>query len=278
MGKNIKQLQNAVEIQNNNNTRYLGGYKNNIGRTVLKSRLIRSGSPSGFSDEDIQILLNDYSLVKIIDFRTATEIETMPSKENIPGVEYIHLGLIDETDYNENIHKVNPLQHHNTRIQVFYALGGTTDTVIADLEKTYINLVISTYSQNALRQFFEILLECEEGCIIFHCTGGKDRTGVAAALILSVLGIDWETCLADYMLTNEFWEDFIEQEMEGVRTETDDPDVLKGVRLFLTANIQFMNRMLEEIEYRYGSMQTYISDVLLLSDDKIAKLIKLYTE
>lgn len=278
MGKNIKQLQNAVEIQNNNNTRYLGGYKNNIGRTVLKSRLIRSGSPSGFSDEDIQILLNDYSLVKIIDFRTATEIETMPSKENIPGVEYIHLGLIDETDYNENIHKVNPLQHHNTRIQVFYALGGTAEAVIADLEKTYINLVTSTYSQNALRQFFEILLECEEGCIIFHCTGGKDRTGVAAALILSVLGIDWETCLADYMLTNEFWEDFIEQEMEGVRTETDDPDVLKGVRLFLTANIQFMNRMLEEIEYRYGSMQTYISDVLLLSDDKIAKLIKLYTE
>ena len=55
--------------------------------------------------------------------------------------------------------------------------------------------------QNEYKRFFEILINRQAAPLLFHCSAGKDRTGIAAALLLSALGVDKETVMQDYLLS-----------------------------------------------------------------------------
>ena len=74
----------------------------------------------------------------------------------------------------------------------------------------YSSVLNDETARKGFAQFFQILLEQDaDKAILWHCTGGKDRAGSASALLLSVLGVDRETVLDDFELTNEFLADRI---------------------------------------------------------------------
>jgi protein-tyrosine phosphatase len=69
----------------------------------------------------------------------------------------------------------------------------------------------------AYRRFFQAALEQKEGALSWHCQAGKDRAGVGSALMLLALGVDWDTIVQDYMLTNEYYKDVIEGFVDFVK-------------------------------------------------------------
>lgn len=278
----MNKIINAVEIPNNHNTRHFGGYRTMDGRTVIKEKLIRSGMAAGLK-EDAQILLNDYNLKRVIDLRTKDEIASNPSIGNLPGVEYIITDLLKKVGSDVEKSKMDALggrgRDTHILIQAFYALGGTVEGVIEYFSQVYLRIIKDTYCQDLVRQIFNVLLSNDDGgCTFYHCAGGKDRTGVVSALILSALGVSWDKCMEDYLLTNDFMAKANDALMEVIKAETDNPEVLKGIRLVIGVDAVYMDRVYNLINTEYGSMDSYLSEVLLLNEDKINRLKALYTQ
>lgn len=280
---------NIVEIPNNYNTRHFGDYVTSGGQVVVKEKIIRSGETAGFKEEDIWILRNNYHLKRVIDLRSREETEKIPSLDHIPEVEYINLDLLGDIfgvssrrdcDNKNSVHRSKHKSHEeqaNSLIQLFNRMGGKTEAVIAYFSQIYLSLVKNEYSQLQMRKFFDLLLDNEDGCILFHCTGGKDRTGVSSALLLSALGVDWDKCVEDFLLTNECSAELNEAIMNEVIKQTDDQNAIEGVNFILSTNVIYINKVYDFINTHYGSIGHYLSEILELTAEKISRLQTLYT-
>jgi protein tyrosine/serine phosphatase len=115
-------------------------------------------------------------------------------------------------------------------------------------------------------ELFDHLLEKSDP-LLFHCTAGKDRTGLAAALVLSALGVSEADIWKDYLLTNQLYK----RNSTGATTLS--PDVLKIV---WEVQESFLKASLDEIHAQHGSLQNYLTGKLRLSPAALAKLHALY--
>ena len=98
--------------------------------------------------------------------------------------------------------------------------------VISD--QMYVEFLQGETGKEGFREFFRVLLETPEGnAVLWHCTSGKDRTGVAAMLLLGVLNVDEETIMEDFMLTNAFFESEISAMREQLEKYIQDKAMLE---------------------------------------------------
>lgn len=267
---------NAVELEVNPNIRHFGGYEAANGKTVVQKKLIRSGIPV-FTENDIRYLLNEYNLKYVIDLRGPREAAENPSLVDIPGVQYFSIPFANISD-SQTLSTVHTAKAGNSWIEMFYQAGGTIEAAISYMMGGYIGVITEeTYIQQA-RKCFDLFLENENDCVLFHCAGGKDRTGILAALLLSALGVSWDTVMENYLLSNIFLSTYINEQLEGVLAETDDPEVIEGVKIFFTADSRLMDRALQTIEENYGSIDHYFSVALQLTSEEIDRLREIYTE
>jgi protein-tyrosine phosphatase len=116
--------------------------------------------------------------------------------------------------------------------------------------------------------FDELLSLPTEKSLLFHCTAGKDRTGIGAALILSALGVDRSYVIADYKATNHYWEN--SQMVAGmIKSGVSEA----RVRAMMTADPNYIKAFFTIIESRYGSVELFLKNELEL-DDKKLKVLK----
>jgi protein-tyrosine phosphatase len=115
-------------------------------------------------------------------------------------------------------------------------------------------------------ELFEHLLSKPEP-LLFHCTAGKDRTGLAAALILSALGVSEKDIWQDYLLTNQLYK----RNSTGATTLS--PEVLKIV---WEVQESFLKASLDVIEKEHGGMPNYLGQALKLSPAALQKLRATY--
>ena len=101
---------------------------------------------------------------------------------------------------------------------------------------------------------------------------------MAAILLLTVLGVDWDQCMDDYLMTNEFMAETIEQTMMEIMEETDDPLVLEGCRRLMGVNVEFLEKAINYMINEFGSVDGYLTDALNLTENKRDKLLKIYTK
>ena len=116
--------------------------------------------------------------------------------------------------------------------------------------------------QDVYKEFFSILSEKENAPLLFHCSAGKDRTGIAAALLLSALGVDRETVTEDYMLSAEH----ITKKYEFITREHPELKPLTTVRK------EYLETAFRVIDEEFGGIERYLIDNLEVDLDK------LYTE
>ena len=272
-------LDQSIGLDGVGNARELGGYPAEDGRIVAWGVFLRTAALANASEEDIQRLKDDYRLCLVIDFRTTSEIEAAPDPE-IDGVEYLHLGIIDEADMAarqqamsaEDVEGLD-LTNKIDQLKLAIRLG-----IIG--ENMYIDFLSGEQGKKGYARMFQEMLALPEGeSLLFHCTQGKDRTGLAAMLILSALGVDEETILYDYALTNIFNAELIERErqmLEGMGVEDDEFD------LYMTAmdqvDPQYMVNALDWMKANYGSVLGYIQTELGVSGEEIELLKDRYLE
>ena len=168
------------------NFRDLGGYAAVDGRRVRWRRLFRSSHLGSLSAAD-QMLLAGLGVRSICDFRGEAESQARPSR--LEGVTVRALPIEPS---------IAP------RLRGLMAGGGTvTGAVAADLMRDTYRAYVRSHAER-FRDLFQHLL-ASDAPTVFHCSAGKDRTGFAAALILTSLGVAREVIVEDYLLTNRYW-------------------------------------------------------------------------
>jgi protein-tyrosine phosphatase len=174
----------AWRLQGASNFRDLGGYPGHGGRPVRWRKLFRSAQLGGLTQAD-QTLLAPLGLARAFDFRGEAERAEAPYR--LPGLTQ-HSLAIEPTLVQ--------------RMQGIAAAGRpVTGPVVAELmQDLYRSLVI--HQAHRFAELFEHLLQADTP-LVFHCTAGKDRTGVAAALILLALGVPRDLVLQDYLMSND---------------------------------------------------------------------------
>lgn len=256
------------------NARQLGGYKTTDGRYVKENMLYRTAKLSTANDDDLDKLCTTLNVGYIVDFRTTQEIAGGPDPE-IKGVIYTPIKVL-----NENVELA-------TTQAVTSVYNTTTDNPAESLlqmyrngildENMYIDVITTETAQNGYRQFFDVLLNNNNGkAVLWHCTGGKDRAGTAAVLLLSALGVDRETILNDFALTNSFNQKKIAYMGTKAMELTTDANEIDGVMYLTGVNRNFMETTLNYLDEQYGSVENYLINALGLTKADIQKLQDMY--
>ena len=270
-----KELYNehSIGLYDVQNTRDLGGYKTTDGRTVKTGLLIRSGRLSNASKEDIHILKDLYHLNAVVDFRIIRERIDSPDVK-IDGVTYYTLPLVDDKSpmvggvHKRSANNQNPLSYF---IDVIKQGHGKSDM--------YVKLFKSERFQKGMTSFFQILLNSDgEHSILWHCAAGKDRAGSAAALTLLALGVDKETVLTDFDLSNSAYNEWIQKRLTQVSRITRDPEILTVVRSLSGVNVDYMRNAIDAIILDYGSIENYLEVCMNVTKEDIVKLKDMYLE
>ncbi|MGE3691030.1 MAG: tyrosine-protein phosphatase [Novosphingobium sp.] len=172
-----------VPLEGGVNFRDLGGYSTADGRTVKWRHLYRSGMMTRLTENDAAAL-EERGIRMVVDFRTATEQQEEPN----------HWALASEARYWAREHE-----------ETFGQLKQMAATGIGSVEEAQA-IMLAGYRHLPFQQaqaYAEIFraLAGGEVPLVFHCTAGKDRTGGAAALVLSLLGVPRETIAMDFNMT-----------------------------------------------------------------------------
>lgn len=268
--------QNIVHIQGMPvNFRDLGGIRTMDGKQVAYGRILRSGDLSGLSEEAAEVLEQQYHLRHILDLRTEEERNAFPDLE-VPGAEYHVLDLFgkggrlggslkDGVGSREQMEMLQDIEQVHLYMERLYRSYITTATV-----------------RTALKRLIDIFLETESGAVLFHCFAGKDRTGISAAVLLTVLGASKEDIMEDYLATNELRKEANRMMLAGLRKqmeakgESDFQNKEKAVAAALNVDQRYLLASYETAEETYGSFENYIREGIGLSEEDCRKLRKLY--
>ena len=258
-----------LDINSGHNFRDLGGYQTVDGRTVKWRQLLRTGSLAELNDADLATLAQ-IPVTQDIDLRGQAEVRQMPDR--VPQTAtYYHLPVFDEDETDAS--------HSNEEIAKRMQEEGNG---YRRMLKVYSRMVTIPSAKRAFQQLFARLLANQSGATLFHCTAGKDRTGMAAFLILSALGVPRETILDDYLLTNPVTKDFREDWLAQMKRElpqTPATEILiNNRRALASVNADYLNTAITAIENQYGDVQHYLTDYLELSDDQLHQLRDRYLE
>lgn len=263
--KNLKRRR-VLKFRGVHNFRDLGGYVGADGKTVKWGVLFRSGNFTKASRKD-QAKLLALGLTKVIDFRS--EMERVQDPSRLPAAlesEVVTIPILDEA--NKKLMK-------EMRVKV-----ETRDFSMIDLDynefmrTTYVTLV--TDFAGKFRTFFETLLANEGKPLVWHCTAGKDRTGISAAMLLKVLGVDEETIFDDYMLSrkhaNARWPIVV---LLFLRAGRQAARQMRGMSL---VERNWIEKAFATIDEGWGNFETYRKEMLGLTDADVAKLQEWYLE
>ena len=235
------------------NTRELGGYKTTDGKSVKWGVLFRSDKLSDISLED-QKYLKNLGIQRIVDFRSKAEKTEDPDK--IPeGVAYIEMPI--EVD-------------GAMRTKIEAILKGEINRNVKDFLIEANEEFIKNYS-HIYSKFLKDLAK-EQKPTMFHCTAGKDRAGFAAAITLIAIGVSKEDAINDYMKTNEYTAERIDEmisKIELMSLYQTDGELLRPL---LGVEREYLEAAFKTAENEYGSIENYIRSGLNISEKEIQQL------
>ena len=249
-------------IEKKRNLRDLGGYKTQNGKHVKKGYFFRSSRLMDFDQAELKIL-NSLNIKKIYDLRSKEEVKDSPDP-TLKGAEYIHSSAAARADGTEVNFSPAALIAENV-----YSKECNDEFTY----KVYGNLPFSY----AYKRMFEDIVAGNVP-ILFHCSAGKDRTGIAAILILLALGVDEETAMYDYMLTNEYRKEYIERFKKDFPLTKLDGELAGMLLAYEGVTYTNADYSLKRIKEKYENYDEYFEKEYNLDKDALQRLRDLYTE
>lgn len=238
-GRRVITAERVLPLSGGVNFRDLGGYATSDGRRTRWGRLYRSGSLADLTEEDIAYL-GRLGLRLVCDLRSVDEVERKADRLP-PGAEPFHRPIVAS---------VNPLR----RMVTLYRKRNRMQELLQDVYTVMID-----QNGGVFGDLFQAAADPACLPLVVHCTAGKDRTGIAVALLLLALGVPEETVVADYTLSNRAF-DVLEGRM---RPEMERLYSLgfgdAQVRPFLLAEARTLQGALAHIRQRYASVEAYLA-------------------
>jgi protein-tyrosine phosphatase len=247
------------------NFRDVGGYKTKDGRTVKSGIVYRSGEFPRLTDEDVN-KLEGLGVKTVVNFLEQSEID-FRGRDRIPeGTKEVHLPIAGEVA-GEIVDDLIAAREDGDFSKIPVSIN-------PDVHRLLVNEGREPYAK-----FLQEVIAANGEPLAYHCSHGVHRTGTATAILLSVLGVPWDTIRADYLLSN----DYRAAENKKRIDQLDDlasrnPDVtdrkanLANIEAFYILRGDYIDASHEEIIKRYGSVDAYVREGLGLTREDIKQL------
>lgn len=239
-GNGVIVAERQLPMEGGYNFRDLGGYKTKDGHHVKWGKLFRTDDMHELTDADLSYLAST-GIVSVVDFRSPAEVEVAPDKLPSSVENHYPYALTpgDMSSYEE--------------------LGrASTAHMEKYMQQLNVSLVSAPDYVEVYKKFFALLQDEMKVPLSFHCSAGKDRTGMAAALILYALGVDEEIIFEDYMLSNTFlankYQDIVEQ--------------YPRLKPMFEVRPEFLNAGIKYVKEKHGSVENYLVNVLEVDIEK----------
>lgn len=253
-----------IALQGQSNFRDIGGYKTIDGRTVKWGQVYRSGELPRLTDEDVAIL-QKLDLRMVHNFLLEEEIAQRGEDRLPEGATLVN----------------NPIRTSADDL-VIAALDarktGDFSMIPPDLNQE-VHRILALDGRDEYAAMIRAVIDPANRPFVFHCSHGVHRTGTATAILLSALGVPWESVREDYLLSNTFRAEENEKRIKQLTTGAaktlgippEDVDTTNIVAFYILQS-DYIDGTLEVIEEEYGSMSEYLHRGLGLSDSEIKQL------
>jgi protein-tyrosine phosphatase len=239
-GNRFMTAERRIPLEGAVNFRDIGGYKTIDGREVKWGKVFRSDGLARLTQLDHQTMMQ-MGIERVFDFRTKAEVAEAPDKLPEDG-SIVHVNL--------------PVTHGK-----FDFVDAMARLKEGDSSWLTPDFMVNGYIRNiedyagVWGEVINYIADPKDPAILFHCTGGKDRTGTCAALILLMLGVDEETVVKDHQLSNSYISGMLSGINKLIASYGVDPDKLVP---YLTAPLDCIHALIEHICNHYGSASDYL--------------------
>lgn len=253
-----------LKFQGTQNVRDLGGYWTNNGSQVKWRQLYRGSRLSKLTQRDLRFLKRR-KVAEIVDFRSAVERRNEP--DIVPkGAKDIILTVLGRDT-----------THSTQSAEELAKASSQPDYGYHEMIRTYHRMIADDFSQKAYTKFFDLLLKKDpEQSLLFHCTEGKDRTGLATALFYTALGVDTDTIYKDYLLTNDILRERLDQRLEKASKYGASQADLDNIESFMSVDADYLSEAFSTMADLSGDPENYLAEYLHLDDSKIQILRNKY--
>ena len=242
----------ALDIPPVPNLRDVGGYTTSDGASVARGLAYRSDTFYPMTTEDdrklaVLQLKNDY------DLRTTAEAKAEPD-EMPPKVQYHLLNVLADAKSSAPA-ELEKLLHEPKKANVALG-GGKIEELFMEGYREFISL---PSARQSYRTLFQSLADHDKLPAVFHCTTGKDRTGWAAAALLTLLGVPKDTVMADYMRTNDYTLPQFKKTIDEFVAAGGNRDIALAV---FGVKPEYLEASFDEMHKQYGTIENYFSEGL----------------
>lgn len=263
-----------IGLDNVENARDLGGYEVTIDgeKYEIKDNLLfRTGH---LHDADVNEL-KTIGVDKVIDLRTSLEALRKPDVKD-EGITYVSNSML-------TIPNLFVMETADWKTLLGAITSGIMETWDTNLYRQYIQ---DPSAYKATQKFFDEVLKSVESNeqVLWHCTAGKDRTGIEAMLLMAALGFDYETIKEDFLLTNAFYKDAAEESyrkvydilhIKAIANEFYKYEIVK--ESWLDISMDVMKRMTGESD-NDAALHAYLNKYAGVSDEEMGQLREYYLE
>ena len=224
-----EEIKRNIPLEGCVNFRDLGGYPTTDGRTVKWRRLFRSDSLSALTESDVQTITGTLGVTAVIDLRNSgAAVDDGRGLLALSGIGYHNFGFLE----GRGIAPPTSGEDSERRLSEIYQW-------------------ILHNSGTLMAQAFTTLAQDVNQPAVFHCSAGKDRTGVLGATILAVLGVSRDDIVADFLLTNEVIDGILARikKMPGFENST---------REGIVAPKPAIERYLDVTQSEFGGPEAYL--------------------
>lgn len=246
----------VIDLQGTTNTRDIGGYQTGDMRTIRWRQIIRSENLSRLTASDFE-KLEEIGIKTVIDLRTDREHEQAPTEwlgDNPPTFYHFPIGDAHNDWFNA--------QRRLMRRKNF-----TEEQALEHMVEGY--RMIAEEGPRSFHNLMDVVLDQSNWPVLVHCSAGKDRAGVATALILEALGVDRETIMQDFLLTNEVGRSADKAALLAEKSE----DTRGGGRRIgrgpsaeawypiVGVRPEMLQAFYASVDERYGSMESFLAEL-----------------
>lgn len=245
------------------NFRDLGGIKTKDGKIVRWGMVYRSDNLSKLKEREFK-KFSSLNIKTVYDLRTAGEITG--NADNLPeDVAYVHLPIVKDT--------ANVLA--SIRGQIIK--GQITEEQSLEFMKELYSTIIADNSDQLRLMIYNIVQS--ESPVLYHCSAGKDRTGIVTALLFSILRVDRETIVNEYLLSDYYRR----EKLQGILKLAKAARVVRpkieigAIQNFMDVDERYLNEAFKVIDSKYGGMESYIRNQLQITDAQQQQIIEKFT-